>query len=345
MPDPATVSRPGLLTRLLLGGMKLRAARRAHEPHTLEDMRARLDRPCFPMALSSLQVRRVIACRVPGSRGMLSARLYVPYGRVHGVVLFMHGGGYVHCGLNSHHGICCRLARQSGAAVLSIAYSLAPENHFPVAVDDCWAALRWLAGEAHRWGGPIAVAGDSAGGTLAAVLAQMARDRGGPELAMQLLYYPSLYGERDVPSRQTYASGYMLSTKLMEWYAEQYIRTPADLRDPRLAPIYASSLAGLAPAVIGLAQCDPLHDEGTGYAAAMQQAGSAAETRTWRGTVHGFLNFYAFLPAGREAIRYGAHALRRTLRGARVVSAAAGGTPPVTASPSVPSGQSDRSAA
>ncbi|AQU86700.1 lipase [Komagataeibacter nataicola] len=316
MPDSTAASRPGLLTRALLGGMHWWHARRRNvEPHTLEDMRRKLDRPCFPMALSSLQVRRVVSCRVPGRDGLLAARLYVPYGRVHGVVLFMHGGGYVHCGLNSHHGICCRLARQSGAAVLSIDYSLAPENRFPHAVEDCWAALQWLAGEAHRWGGPIAVAGDSAGGTLAAVLAQMARDRGGPDLAMQLLYYPSLYGDRDVPSRETYATGYMLSTKLMEWYAEQYIRTPADLHDPRLAPIFASSLAGLPPAVIGLAQCDPLHDEGTGYAHALQQAGGQAETRTWRGTVHGFLNFYAFLPAGRAAIKYGAHALRRVLRG------------------------------
>ncbi|GAB6966283.1 alpha/beta hydrolase [Komagataeibacter kakiaceti JCM 25156] len=315
MPGSAPPTGVGLLTRALLGGLKLGNRRRAGEPHTLEDLRRKLDRPCFPMGLSALQVRRVIDCRVPGHDGLRPARLYVPYGRVHGVVLFMHGGGYVHCGLNSHHGICCRLARQSGAAVLSLSYSLAPENRFPHAVEDCWQALQWLAGEAHRWGGPIAVAGDSAGGTLAAVLSQRARDRGGPELAMQLLFYPSLYGERDVPSRQTYASGYMLSTRLMEWYAEQYVRTPADLRDPRLAPIFAPSLAGLPPAVIALAQCDPLHDEGTGYAAAMRQAGSHAETRTWRGTVHGFLNFYSFLPAGRHAIRYGARALRRVLRG------------------------------
>ncbi len=338
MPDLASPSRPGLLTRVLLGGMKWLSSRRPQAPHTLEDLRRKLDRPCFPMALSSLQVRRVMDCHAPGRDRLLPARLYVPYGRVHGVVLFMHGGGYVHCGLNSHHGICCRLARQSGAAVLSLSYSLAPENRFPHAVDDCWAALRWLAGEAHRWGGPIAVAGDSAGGTLAAVLSQMARDAGGPELAMQLLYYPSLFGERDVPSRQAYAHGYVLSTRLMEWYAEQYIRTPDDLRDPKLAPIFAPSLAGLPPATIALAQCDPLHDEGTGYAAEMRRAGSHAETRTWRGTVHGFLNFYSFLPAGREAIRYGARALRRTLRDKDVPNGAGDGTSPATASPSGRSG-------
>ncbi|KAB8124898.1 alpha/beta hydrolase [Komagataeibacter medellinensis] len=344
MTQSTPACRPNLLTRVLLGGMKWVGSRRHTQvPHTLEDMRHRLDRPCFPMKLSALQVRRVIDCRVPGRDGLLPARLYVPYGRVHGVVLFMHGGGYVHCGLNSHHGICCRLARQSGAAVLSIAYSLAPEHRFPVAVDDCWAALQWLAGEAHRWGGPIAVAGDSAGGTLAAVMAQMARDRGGPELALQLLYYPSLYGVRDVPSRHVYANGYVLSTKLMEWYAEQYVRTAADLTDPRLAPICAPSLAGLAPAVIGLAQCDPLHDEGTGYASAMQQAGSPARTRTWRGAVHGFLNFYSMLPAGREAIRYGAEALRQALRADGGSSGAGGGTRPDSASPSVLSGQSGQS--
>ncbi|PYD77096.1 alpha/beta hydrolase [Novacetimonas pomaceti] len=301
---------PGLFTRLFLLGIRLRSSSKKHVPHTLEDIRRRFDRPCFPKWLSSLQVRRVIDMRVPGATELRPARLYIPYGEVRGVVLFMHGGGYVHCGLNSHHGICCRLARQSGAAVLSFDYRLAPENKFPAAVDDCWAALNWLRGEAWRWGGAIAVAGDSAGGTLAAVISQMNRDHGHPPLAMQLLYYPSLYGEKAVPSRDAYASGYILSTRVMEWYAEEYIRDPKDLCDPRLAPIFAASLANLPPAVIGLAQCDPLHDEGTGYAAAMQKAGSEAVTRTWRGTVHGFLNFYAFLPGGKSAIRYGAHRLR-----------------------------------
>ncbi len=301
---------PGLLTRLFLMGAKASAARHNHVPHSLEDIRRRFDRPCFPQRLSRLQVRRVIDIRVPGATELRPARLYVPYGKVRGVVLFMHGGGYVHCGLNSHDGICCRLARQSGAAVLSFDYRLAPENRFPAAVDDCWAALQWLVAEAWRWGGKVAVAGDSAGGTLAAVLSQMSRGWGHPPLALQLLYYPSLYGERPVPSREVYANGYVLSTRVMEWYAQEYIRDPQDLRDPRLAPVFASSLANLPPAVIALAQCDPLHDEGTGYAAAMRMAGSRAITRTWPGTVHGFLNFYSFLPGGKSAIRYGARHLR-----------------------------------
>ncbi|ACI52910.1 Alpha/beta hydrolase fold-3 domain protein [Gluconacetobacter diazotrophicus PA1 5] len=312
---PAGRTTPGLAARLLLRHMTSRARQRAQVPHTLESLRQALDRPCFPQALSSLPLRRVLAVRVPGATELRPARLYVPRGRVRGVVLFLHGGGFVHCGLNSHHGICCRLARASGAAVLSYDYRLSPEHRFPGAVEDCLAALDWLAGEAWRWGGPIAVAGDSAGGNLAAVLALLARDRGGPDLALQLLYYPSLYGERDVPSRHRYAEGYMLTTRLMEWYAQQYIRTPDDLRHPLMAPIHADSLAGLPPAVIVPAQCDPLHDEATGYAAALREAGGQAEVRCYPGTIHGYLNLYSFMPWGKAAIRFGGKRLRAAFAG------------------------------
>ncbi|XAE42821.1 alpha/beta hydrolase [Nguyenibacter vanlangensis] len=307
--------RLGLASRLVLGHLSGRASLRARRPRTLAELRRALDRPCFPQALSSLPLRRVMALRVPGATELRPARLYLPHGKVRGAVLFLHGGGFVHCGLNSHHGICCRLARASGAAVLSFDYRLAPEHRFPAAVEDSWAALRWLAGESWRWGGGLAVAGDSAGGNLAAVLAHLARDRGGPELALQLLYYPSLYGAREVPSRRIHAEGYMLTARLMEWYAEQYVRTPEDLYHPLMAPVFAESLAGLAPAVIVPAEFDPLHDEATGYAQAMRAAGGQAELRCYPGTIHGYLNMYSVMPAGRAAIRFGGRRLRSALAG------------------------------
>ncbi|GBQ89768.1 lipase [Gluconacetobacter johannae DSM 13595] len=308
---------PGFMARLLLRHLASRATTRARVPHSLESIRRLLDRPCFPQRLSSLPLRRVLHLRVPGATELRPARLYIPHGRVRGVVLFMHGGGFVHCGLNSHHGICCRLARASGAAVLSYDYRLAPEHRFPAAVEDCRAALAWLAGEAWRWGGRVAVAGDSAGGNLAAVLALLARDGDGPDLAMQLLYYPSLYGARDVPSRQTYGHGYMLTTRLLEWYAQQYVRTPDDLRDPLVAPIFAPSLSGVAPAVIVPAECDPLHDEGTGYAEALRAVGVPATVRCFPGTIHGYLNLYSIMPWGKAAIRFGGRQLRAAFADSR----------------------------
>ncbi|MBB2169470.1 alpha/beta hydrolase [Gluconacetobacter aggeris] len=309
---------PGVMARLLMRHLagRGRGGRQAGRPRTLDTLRRALDQPCFPQALSGLPLRRVLALRVPGAEELRPARLYVPHGRVRGAVLFLHGGGFVHCGLNSHHGICCRLARESGAAVLSYDYRLAPEHRFPAAVEDCLAALDWLAGEAWRWGGPLAVAGDSAGGNLAAVLSLLARDRGGPDLAMQLLYYPSLYGARDVPSRHRYAEGYMLTARLMEWYGQQYARTPEDLTHPLLAPIFADSLAGLPPAVIVPAQFDPLYDEATGYAEALREAGGQAEIRCFPGTIHGYLNMYSFMPWGKAAIRFGGRRLRAAFAGA-----------------------------
>ncbi|NVN41615.1 alpha/beta hydrolase, partial [Ameyamaea chiangmaiensis] len=279
----------------------------------LATLRRMTDRPCFPQALSSMQVRRVLHLRVPGAEGLRPARLYVPWGRPRGIILFLHGGGFVHCGLNSHHGICCRLARQSGAVVLSFDYRLAPEHPFPAGLDDCRAALRFISGEAWRWGGRVAVAGDSAGGTLAAVLAQDAR-LGAAEVAAQLLFYPSLYGARESESSARCAEGYLLTTRLMRWYGEHYVRREEDLTDPGFAPGLADDVSGLAPAIIVTAGFDPLCDDGRDYARRLSDAGVPVRYRCLRGSIHGVLNFYSFMRAGRAAIRFGARGLRVWLR-------------------------------
>ncbi|MFT8586395.1 MAG: alpha/beta hydrolase [Acetobacter papayae] len=331
--------RPNLASRLLLHWLAWRKHRRAqaaknHRPaasastvardsaahqdvqaHFLQALRRGMDTPSFPTALSSLPLRRVVALSVPGAEGDLPARLFIPRGRVRGAVLYLHGGGFVHCGLNSHHGMCCRLARASGAAVLLVDYRLAPEHRFPAAVEDSLAALRWLAAlSARYWGGGVAVAGDSAGGNLAAVVAQEARNGAAPQPVMQLLYYPTLYGRRLFPSHQTYGSGYFLSRRSMEWYADQYISAEPDWDDTRFAPGEHPDLSGLPPAVIITAECDPLRDEGAAYAQALIQAGGRVFYRCYPGALHAFLNFYAFMPYGKAALRLGGKALRRAFR-------------------------------
>lgn len=326
---PATPARPNLPSRLLLRWIAWQAARKVRHvtirpppegpvpeekvaAHFLRVLRKNMDTPSFPPFLSSLPLRRVLTVEVPGPAGMMKARLFVPHGRVRGAVLYLHGGGFVHCGLNSHHGICCRLARTSGAAVLLPDYRLAPEHPFPAAVEDAQAALAWLARLSARfWGGGVAVAGDSAGGNLAAVLAQEGRSGVGPTPVLQVLYYPSLYGRRTFPSHQTYAKGYFLSRRSMEWYGEQYIQTAQDWTDPRFVPGENPDLTELAPAVIITAECDPMHDEGAAYANALRRAGVPVLYRCYPGALHAFLNFYALMPHGKAALRLAGRALRK----------------------------------
>ncbi|NHN89363.1 alpha/beta hydrolase [Acetobacter conturbans] len=331
------VARPDLPSRLLLGWLNREARkRRVRLEHTrpedqpfttsaaaLTYIRRITGRPSFPMRLSALQVRRVLDLRVPGATELRPARLYIPYGRPRGVVLYMHGGGFVHCGLNSHHGICCRLARASGAAVLSYDYRLAPENKFPAAVDDVWAAFRWIASEAWRWGGEVAVAGDSAGGTLAAVLCQLARtarqdgtlaDSGVPQPVMQILFYPATLGLEETPSRKIFAHGYFLTRAMMDWYGHQYAVSEADAADPRFAPGLQTELSGLPPAWIMTAECDPLRDEAAQYAEALKAAGNVVTYVCMSGTLHGFLQFYPLMRKGRRVLWKSGRALRKVFR-------------------------------
>lgn len=328
-----TVSlRPTIFYRVLLKFLSLMSGRRRRRSGSsvayaqpldqaamLSALRRMTGRPSFPESLSSLQIRAWSEIEVPGGEAGQTrpARLYRPRGRIGGVVLFLHGGGFVHCDLVSHHGICCRLAREAGAMVLSLDYRLAPENPFPAAVEDSWAALRWLGDVARMYGLPVAVAGDSAGGNLAAVIAQLAREEGAPELAAQLLLYPALTGLDEPESRQLYASGYLLTRGIMEWYARQYVSDEAHLSHPLFAPARAGRIDGLPPAMIVTAEFDPLRGEGEVYARKLLLAGVPVRLRQMRGAIHGFLNFYALTRDGRQAIREGGQFLRRAFAKAR----------------------------
>jgi acetyl esterase len=230
-------------------------------------------------------------------------------------VVFLHGGGFVIGDLDTHEGVCRLLSHDVGAVVVSVDYRLAPEHRFPAAVDDAYAALTWVAAHIDEYGGDAArlvVGGDSAGGNLAAVCAQLAH-RDGLALAAQLLVYPSVDLLGDFASRTENAEGYFLTLKDMEWFAANYTGIAGGVEalshpdvaalaaDPRLSPLRADSLDGLAPAVVATAEFDPLRDEGNAYAVALEQAGVPVEHRQFAGLIHGFYGLEQLSPAIAEA--------------------------------------------
>ncbi|HEY6319219.1 MAG TPA: alpha/beta hydrolase, partial [Acidimicrobiia bacterium] len=214
---------------------------------------------------------------------------------------------------------CRHLANAVDAVVVSVDYRLAPEHRWPAAADDAFAATQWVAAHADALGidpGRLAVAGDSAGGNLTAVVAQMARDRGGPALAFQLLVYPviDLGATRSEHASQTEnARGYFLTVDQMEWYREQYLATDADGEEPYASPIKAGSLVGLPPACVVTAEMDPLRDEGEAYGRALRAAGVPVEIHRAPGMFHGFFNMDAVLDGSKEAQRVAYGALRGAL--------------------------------
>lgn len=209
------------------------------------------------------------------------------------VLLYMHGGGFVVGGLDSHQSLCRALAAESGAAVLAIAYRLAPEHKFPTAFEDAVDALAWI-GEAGRAAGldaeRVAIGGDSAGGTLAAALAIEARDNPRlPQPCLQLLIYPGLSSRQDSESFNRYGSGYLLECETIDWFFAHYLRDESDRDDWRFAPLAADDLSRLPPALIVLAECDPLVDDGRAYAERLRAAGVHVDLQIHSGMVHEFL--------------------------------------------------------
>ena len=258
---------------------------------------------------------------IPGPDGEVPVRIYWPSAEREprpGVVYF-HGGGWVICDLDTHDGACRRLANEIGAVVVSVDYRLAPEHRWPAAAEDAYAATDWVASHADELGvdvGRLAVAGDSAGGNLTAVVAQMARDRGGPRLAFQLLVYPVIdVGATRVeyPSQRENAEGYFLTTAQLEWYREQYLADDADGEEPYVSPIKAASLAALPPACVVTAEMDPLRDEGEAYARGLEAAGGSVLLYRAPGMFHGFFNMDAVLDGSKQAQQVAYDAMRAAL--------------------------------
>jgi acetyl esterase len=234
---------------------------------------------------------------LPGPAGDIPARHYRPASDgAAPLLVFCHGGGWTICDLDTHDALCRLTCRDAGIHVLSIAYRLAPEHPAPAAVEDAYAAFEWAYQHAAELGatpGRVAVGGDSAGGNLAAVVCQLARDAGGPTPVLQWLIYPQTDFSALTRSISLFAHGFLLTKHDMDWFESQYL-TPSglDKTDPRVSPLLAESLSGLAPALIAVAGFDPLRDEGESYAAALRAAGTAVDLRSMGSLTHGFANLF-----------------------------------------------------
>lgn len=265
-----------------------------------------------------VEVASVTDAAASGPAGSIPVRIYRPRdGEVLPVVLYFHGGGWVIGSLDTHDNTCRRLAMAADCVVVSVDYRLAPEHPYPAAVEDCFATLRWICDNAAALrldGARVAVAGDSAGGNLAAVVAQMARDHGGPSLCFQLLIYPATDSACDSASMVENAEGYFLTRDGMRWFWENYLGKPAAARAPYNSPLHAEDLSGLPPAYVITAEYDPLRDEGEAYARRLSESGVSVRTRRYEGMIHGFVSMAGMLSQGAEAVRDAAALLRMTFR-------------------------------
>jgi len=259
---------------------------------------------------------------IPGPAGDIPARVYTPIaggGSALPCLVFFHGGGFVIGNLSTHDALCRTLANEAGVRVVAVDYRLAPENAYPAAADDCYAAAKWVeanAGTLDIDPNAIAVAGDSAGGNLAAVVCQMAKAKKGPQIAFQLLIYPTTdFTNADQwGSRNEFAEGYFLEKETMRWFEEQYMGGHDAARsEPFASPLSSDDLSGLPPAYVITAGFDPLRDEGKAYADALNAAGTKAEYIDYPGMIHGFFNMQGALDVSREAVKVAAKKLAEAL--------------------------------
>jgi acetyl esterase len=293
-----------------------RMARAARPPiHTLTPVQARA---AYEAGSEVLEIPRAVLVRVenfslPMRDGhSLPARLYAPTREKLPILLYFHGGGFTIGSVATHDVLCRQLSHLADCAVVSVDYRLAPEYKFPTAANDAWDALQWLANHARDFGldaQRLAVGGDSAGGTLAAMCAVLARDAR-LSLALQLLFYPGCSAHQDTPSHRLFAQGFVLEKANIDWFFAQYLRSPADRDDWRFAPLNAAHVDDVAPAWFGLAECDPLVDEGVMYADKLRAAGVRVELEIYRGVTHEFIKMGRIVAEARQAHADAAQALR-----------------------------------
>jgi acetyl esterase len=282
--------------------------------------REEIRRSARAVAGAPIPIASVQETTIAGAQGPLRARLYVPLQAQQQtaapLIVYYHGGGWVVGDLDTHDQPCRLLANASGARVLSVEYRLAPEHRFPAPVEDALAAFNDAVASAERLGADparIAVAGDSAGGHLAAVTAQLAAAGGGPVPAFQLLIYPVTDLVEVAQSRITFAEGFLLTKESMDWYEKQLLGPDGNRRDPRASPLLAEDLSAVAPALVVTAGFDPLRDEGEAYAARLRAAGVRTLLRRHDGYVHGFIHALVGGSGPREAVAEMGGVLRAAL--------------------------------
>ncbi|MCF8565044.1 alpha/beta hydrolase [Alicyclobacillus tolerans] len=283
--------------------------------NTLTPEEARQSLDMSPLAGEPEEVGKVENTAVPGPLGDIPVRIYTPKGEgPFPALVYYHGGGWVIGDLDAVDVPCRMLTNRANCVVVSVDYRMAPENKFPAAAEDCYAATKWVAENAasiqvdpER----VAIGGDSAGGNLTAVVALMARDRGGPSLVYQMLIYPVTNRDYETVSYRDNGDGYFLTKDSMVWFWNHYLREEQDAVNPYASPLLADDLSGLPPALVLTAEYDPLRDEGEAYAQRLEAAGIEVEATRYNGMIHGFFWMPGALDQGRRAIERAASALTR----------------------------------
>jgi acetyl esterase len=260
------------------------------------------------------EMAQVSNARVPSAGGSIPIRILVPNERPRALVVFFHGGGWVLGSLDESDALARQLACRTGCAVVSVSYRLAPEYRYPTAVEDAWSAVQWVAGRVEEIAGarvPLIVAGEGAGGNLAAVVARRSFERRGPAIAVQVLICPVTDCDFDALSYTDPANQLLLDRAAMAWFWHQYAPDHAARKHPDASPLEAVFLTGVPPAVILTAEHDVLRDEGELYAMRLVQAGVPVEHRRFAGQMHGFIGMIDVLPGSAEGLSYVAGAVDR----------------------------------
>jgi len=296
-----------------------RMARAGHPPldkQTPEEAKASYEKGAGVLEVPKPELARVEDFTIAARDGYaIPARLYAPSSAVLPVLIYFHGGGFTVGNIRTHDTLCRVLSAKSGCAVISVDYRLAPAHKFPTASNDAWDAFQFIAKEGTGLGldpSRLAVGGDSAGGTLAAVCAILARDAGLP-LSLQMLIYPGTTAHQDTASHLRHVDGPLLTKAMIDFFFAQYVNTPADRDDWRFAPLLADDVDGVAPAWIGLAECDPVVDEGIAYADKLRAAGVPVDLEIYRGVIHEFIKMGRAIPEALQAQDDAARAIKEAL--------------------------------
>ncbi len=305
--------------------MEQMAALGLPQAHTVSPAEARANAKMRPRAPGP-EVAKVENRNIPGPDGDVPVRIYTPEGDgPFPILAWYHGGGWVVGDLESADASARNLCVGGRCVVVSVDYRLAPETKFPGPAEDCWAATTWAVNNASSFNGDptrLAVGGDSAGGNLAAAMCLMAADRGGPDIALQLLVYPVTDVDFDSVSYGENGEGYSLTKATMQWYWDHYLSGGEDAANPYAAPLRANSLAGQPPALVITAEYDPLRDEGEAYAKRLREAGVETTSTRYDGVIHGFFSMGAVVDKGQQAVDEASAALRNAFARSGAPSAA-----------------------